>query len=99
MNLKMVEGGVEHQTNEIAIPTISLGRKPCLRHENRDEDEKLVSTNHIVSPSLLAVAAVANRLDISTRSVWRLVSSGELPQPILVGKSRKWHPDEIEAYI
>lgn len=47
----------------------------------------------------LSVMAVAERFDVSTRSVWRAVARGELPQPCHVGRSARWPESEIDEFI
>ena len=47
----------------------------------------------------LSVQQVAFLLDISVRSVWRLTSSGELPCPVAIGRSRRWLRQAIDEYL
>ncbi len=42
---------------------------------------------------------VAFLLNISVRSVWRLTSSGELPKPVAIGRSRRWLRSAIENHL
>lgn len=52
------------------------------------------------SDHLLSLKDVANRLNISIRSVWRLIARGELSKPVKMGKQMlRFIPSEIEAYI
>lgn len=48
---------------------------------------------------LLTVSEVAGMLGVSARSVWRLVSTGEVPRPVKVGTSTRWRRADIEAMI
>ena len=49
---------------------------------------------------LLNVSEVARILSVSTRTVWRLVSAGELPPPQRIGKRlRRWRAADIENYV
>lgn len=48
---------------------------------------------------LLSVEEVARKFDMSSRSVWRRVAAGEIPQPVHVGGLSKWRREEIEATI
>ena len=50
-------------------------------------------------PSMIDVREVASILSISIRSVWRLVATGELPQPVRFGRSARWRLADIEACI
>ncbi len=53
-----------------------------------------------MTPQLLTVEDVARALAVSTRTVWRLVSAGELPQPQRIGKRlRRWRASDIEAFV
>lgn len=49
-------------------------------------------------PTLLDVAALAARLNVSARTVRRLDATGKIPQPIRIGRALRWHPDEIAAW-
>lgn len=50
-------------------------------------------------PRMIDVTQVARILDVSTRTVWRLVSSGDLPQPIRFGRNVRWRVSDIEQWI
>jgi len=50
-------------------------------------------------PGVLSVGTVAEMLGVSTRSVWRMVSAGEIPSPVKVGGLTKWRRADIEATI
>lgn len=50
-------------------------------------------------PRMINVREVASILNISTRSVWRLVATGELPKPVRFGRSARWRLADIEACI
>ncbi len=50
-------------------------------------------------PDLLSVRDVAAKLGTSSRSVWRMLSAGEIPQPIKIRGKTKWRAVEIEAMI
>jgi len=50
-------------------------------------------------PDLLSVRDVAAKLGASSRSVWRMLSAGEIPQPIKIRGKTKWRAVEIEAMI
>lgn len=51
------------------------------------------------APWLLTVDDVARLLSISVRSVWRLVSRAELPQPLSLGGSKRWHRDAVAQAV
>lgn len=50
-------------------------------------------------PVLLTIRELAAILKISQRSVWRLVSSGKLIQPLHIGGSIRWRQDEVLKWI
>ncbi len=49
--------------------------------------------------NLLTVRDVADKWKISTRHVWKLVSSGRLPQPVRLGRSVRWRESDIEKFV
>lgn len=50
--------------------------------------------------SLLATPKqVAELLQVSTRTLWRMRSAGSLPTPIRLGSAVRWRRDEIEQWI
>lgn len=48
-------------------------------------------------PDFLSAGEVAAKLGCSDRSVWRMNSAGELPEPVQLGGMTKWRREEIEA--
>ena len=48
---------------------------------------------------LLSVRELANRMKVSTRHVWSLLSSGRLPEPVRIGRSVRWRVDLIDQWI
>ena len=48
---------------------------------------------------LIAVSEVAELLDVSERTVWRLKSSGRLPLPVRIGSAVRWRIEEIQKWI
>ncbi len=50
-------------------------------------------------PLLIAAADFARLLDVSTRTLWRLRSSGELPQPVRFGGTVRWRLEEVRKWI
>ncbi|MCI0331943.1 MAG: helix-turn-helix domain-containing protein [Planctomycetes bacterium] len=61
------------------------------------ERQSLAAANQ--EPLLLSASDVANLLSVSTRTLWRLLSSGRLPQPVAVGGSKRWRREEIVAWV
>lgn len=57
------------------------------------------STDARDGPLLLTAAQVANLLQVSKRTLWRLLSAGVLPAPLRIGKSTRWGCQEIRHWI
>jgi len=54
----------------------------------KDETDRLVS-----------VEAVAERLSVCRRQIYRLWARGEIPPPVKVGGATRWPESEVNAYI
>ncbi len=52
-----------------------------------------------LTPLLLNVQQVAFLMGVSSRTIWRLVSLGELPAPVSLGRAKRWPREAIESYI
>lgn len=50
-------------------------------------------------PLLVDVNFVARLISMSTRTVWRLVSSGKLLPPIRIGGAARWPLEQIKRWI
>ena len=48
---------------------------------------------------LINAEQVANILNISERTLWRLVSGGKVPQPVRIGRSARWRVQDIYDWI
>ena len=48
--------------------------------------------------TLLTARDVAALLNVSPRHVWKLLSSGKLPDPVRLGRSVRWRADELKAW-
>ena len=48
---------------------------------------------------LLTRNDLAKVLQLSARTIGRLIVAGQLPAPIRVGKSYRWRPEEIKILI
>ncbi len=48
---------------------------------------------------LLRVEQVADIIGVSKRTVWRLVSGGQLPQPVSIGRCRRWKHADVEQFV
>ncbi len=48
---------------------------------------------------LLSVQETAQRLALSTRTIWKLCATGNFPQPLRIGGARRWRESDITAFI
>lgn len=48
---------------------------------------------------LLTIRELAALLKISERSIWRLVSSGQIVKPIRIGGSIRWRVKDVSEWI
>jgi predicted DNA-binding transcriptional regulator AlpA len=58
------------------------------------------TTTTIESDALLISAEkLAQILDISVRTLWRMRAAGKIPPPIRLGGSVRWRAQEVRAWI
>lgn len=50
-------------------------------------------------PLLVKATEVAELLGVSTRTLWRLLSEGRLPQPVRLGGNTRWRLADVESWI
>ena len=48
---------------------------------------------------LLTVNELGAALGLSTRSVWRLSATGDLPPPLKIGGSARWRKCTVDAWL
>jgi predicted DNA-binding transcriptional regulator AlpA len=48
---------------------------------------------------LIKAPEFAKMLDMSERTLWRLLSKGELPPPVRLGGSVRWRFEEVRLWI
>ncbi|WP_165064028.1 helix-turn-helix transcriptional regulator [Paludisphaera rhizosphaerae] len=48
---------------------------------------------------LIDAEEFARWLDVSERTLWRLLSAGKVPKPMRVGRSTRWRAEEIRGWI
>ena len=53
----------------------------------------------VVSPLLVSAPELAKLLQVSTRTLWRLQSAGQIPPPVRLGGSTRWRLDEVRRWI
>ncbi len=49
--------------------------------------------------ALLSVEQVAETMQVSIRTVWRLLSAGEMIAPVRIRGNTRWRRAELEAWI
>lgn len=49
--------------------------------------------------ALISAKALGKMLSLSARTIWRLRSSGKLPEPVKVGGAIRWVESEIVDFI
>lgn len=49
--------------------------------------------------NLLKIADVAAKLNISVRMLEELILQGKAPPYIRLGRLRRWHPEQVNAWI
>lgn len=57
------------------------------------------ATNPTEVEQLVSVSAAASRLDVSLRSLYRLIAQKELPPPLKVGRSSKLCESDLNQYV
>lgn len=48
---------------------------------------------------LLRAGEVAKIIAVSTRTLWRLVSTGKFPQPVRIGGNTRWRAGDVYRWI
>ena len=51
------------------------------------------------APKLINAEELAKLMQISERTLWRLLSGRKLPQPVRIGRNTRWRLAEVEAWI
>jgi excisionase family DNA binding protein len=52
-----------------------------------------------LTPTLINATKLAEILGISQRTIWRLISKGQMIQPIRIGTSVRWRLDQVKSWI
>ena len=59
-----------------------------------------MSTVSLPAGKFIKIAELARLLDISTRTIWRYVAIGRLPEPVRFSKvCVRWKAEEVQQYI
>jgi prophage regulatory protein len=53
----------------------------------------------ISEPLLISAADFAQLLQVSTRTLWRQLSAGQIPPPVRFGGTVRWRLEEIRKWI
>ena len=51
------------------------------------------------TPALITAADFAGMLKVSVRTLWRLRSAGQVPEPVRLGGAVRWRLDEVRNWI
>lgn len=54
---------------------------------------------HRPEPPLICAEELAEMLQVSTRTLWRLLSAGQLIEPIKLGGSTRWRLEQVRRWI
>jgi len=58
------------------------------------------SSNEVVTIMPLVTAEqLAEILQVSTRTVWRMRSAGQLPKPVRIGGNVRWRAQDVASWI
>lgn len=50
-------------------------------------------------PLLIPAVDLARMMQISTRTLWRMRSAGQVPEPVRLGGTVRWRLDEIKHWV
>ena len=68
-----------------------------------DTREKVEGLGHAdrteAGPLLITAEEVARMMNISRRTLWRLLSAGRFPQPVRFGGNTRWRVAEVLRWI
>ncbi|MEO0510955.1 MAG: helix-turn-helix domain-containing protein [Verrucomicrobiota bacterium] len=51
------------------------------------------------SEELITISDVSKRLRLSTRTVYRLIASGEFPPPVKIGSATRFYKNDLNTYL
>ena len=51
------------------------------------------------APILISAEELASLMQVSERTLWRLLSAGKVPQPVRIGRNTRWRLAEIRDWI
>ena len=47
----------------------------------------------------ISARELAEKMSLSTRTIWRLLSAGKLPKPCALGGSKRWKLSDIDLFL
>ena len=68
-------------------------------NESFSESAERDSVVSKVQPALITAAELAQMMQVSVRTLWRLLSAGQIPAPIRIGGNTRWRVEEINQWI
>ncbi len=63
------------------------------------EPQNIEFKRAVTQSLLIDSRQVGELLNLSTRTVWRLLSAGKLPEPVRIGRSVRWSRSDLETWI
>jgi excisionase family DNA binding protein len=51
------------------------------------------------APILISAEELAKLMQVSERTLWRLLSAGKVPQPVRIGRNTRWRYAEVREWI
>lgn len=51
------------------------------------------------TPVLIDAEGLARMMDVSERTLWRLLSGGKVPRPVRIGRNTRWRLAEVTEWI
>jgi excisionase family DNA binding protein len=58
-----------------------------------------MSTDLSETPVLITAAQLAKMLNLSVRTIWRMRSGREIPEPVRPGGAVRWRLDDVRKWI
>ena len=62
---------------------------------NGEEDDEM----HTTETLLITAEELAAMMNVSTRTLWRWLSSGKLIEPVRIGGTSRWRREEVLQWI
>ena len=85
--------------HEVAICPISALSEVDIAPLSGDDNCYLILFNVVMGTQLLTYSEVASRLNCCRQTVWKLVKRGEFPEPLRLGRSRRWLESDVDSWI